>query len=102
MNTDTRALAEQLAKPSDAEQQVLDVLIALQRNGQELLCAWELQETMQRVHSKDVPLGWITGRLAELKDKGVVEVAEQKRRNPVTQRPCQQWYIPAQQARLCA
>lgn len=102
MNTDTSTLAERVTKPSDAEQQVLDVLIGLHRSGHELLCAYEIEETLRRITSKEVALGWVTGRLAELKDKGVVEVASEKRRNPFTQRMCQQWFIPAQQARLCA
>lgn len=102
MITDTSALAEQIAKPSDAEQKVLDVLIGLHRNGHELLCAYEIEERLRLITSKEVALGWVTGRLAELKDKGVVEVAAEKRRNPDTQRMCQQWFIPAQQSRLCA
>lgn len=99
--TDTSTLAEQVAKPSAEQQMVLDVLIGMHRNGFDLLCAFEIQEKLRAIESEEVALGWVTARLDELKKKGVVDLVEEKRRNPRTNRLCQQWFIPAQQSRLC-
>jgi hypothetical protein len=102
MNTDTSTLAEQHAKPSDAEQKVLDALITWHRHGVDLACGFEVAEKLEAIQSRPVALGWVTARLDELKKKGVVDTAAEKRLNPWTGRLCQQWFIPAQQSRLCA
>lgn len=101
-SSDTRTLVERSADPSESEQLVLDVLIGLHAHGVSLVCGFEIADELTRQASRVVPLGWVTGRLDELLKKGAVEVAEEKRRNPITGRLCQQWFIPAKQSRLFA
>ncbi|WP_374410646.1 hypothetical protein [Hydrogenophaga sp.] len=98
--TDTSTLTERSADPSESERLVLDVLIGLHAHGVMLVCGYEIADELTRQASRVVPLGWVTGRLDELHKKGAVELAEEKRRNPLTGRLCQQWFIPLKQSRL--
>ena len=100
--TDTSTLAEQVAKPSPNQQMVLDVLIAAHKNRTAPLTAGDIRERLERVHApRRFDKGWVTGRLDELRDKGVVEQSEERRRNPLTRKLSYLWFIPAQQSRLC-
>lgn len=108
-STDTSTLAEQSTKPSRSQQMVLDILIASHRAAQmdrtrvRELTAGEIRERLEMVHSpRRFDKGWVTGRLDELRDKGAVEKSEELRFNPITKKSSHLWYIPAQQARLCA
>lgn len=100
---DTSTLAEQSAQPSRSQQMVLDVLIAAHRNNAAPLTAGEMRERLEAVHApRRFDKGWVTGRLDELRDKGAVEQSEELRFNPLTRKSSHLWFIPAQQARLCA
>lgn len=101
--TDTSTLAEQVAKPSRSQQMVLDVLIAAQKNRLPQPTAGDIRESLERIHApRRFDKGWVTARLDELHDKGVVEQSEDRRLNPVTGKRSHTWFIPAQQSRLCA
>ena len=103
MNTDTSTLAEQSVKPSRSQQMVLDVLIAAHRNRVAPLTAGDIRERLELLYApRRFDKGWVTGRLDELRDKGAVEQSEDVRFNPLTRKSSHLWFIPAQQARLCA
>ncbi len=100
--TDTSTLAEQVAKPSRSQQMVLDVLIAAHRNNRAPLTAGQISADLERIHApRRFEKGWVTGRLSELREKGVAEQSEEVRFNPLTERNSHLWFIPAQQSRLC-
>lgn len=102
MDVDTSTLAEQSAAPSRSEQMVLDVLIAAHRHKVDAMTAGEIRERLEFIHSpRRFDKGWVTGRLSELRDKGVVEQSAELKRNPLTKKSSHLWFIPAQQARLC-
>ncbi len=98
---DTEAVAERPAKASRNQQMVLDVLLAAHRNGVAPLTAGDMRETLERVHApRRFDKGWVTGRLDELRTKGLVEQSEETRFNFITQRHSHLWFIPLSQARL--
>ena len=101
--TDTNTLAEQVGKPSRSQQMVLDVLIAAHRNSRAPLTAGQIRDDLERINApRRFDKGWVTGRLDELRDKGAVERSEELRFNPLTKKNSHLWFIPVQQARLCA
>lgn len=103
VQTDTRAIVEQMVKPSRSQQIVLDILIAAHRNRIAPLTAGDIRERLELVHApRRFDKGWVTGRLDELRDKGAVERSDEVRFNPQTKKTSHLWFIPAQQSRLCA
>lgn len=102
-DTDTCALAEKSTKPAECEQMVLDILIAAHRNNIAPLTAVDIRERLEMIHApRRYDKGWVTSRLDSLRKKGAVEKSEESRLNPMTKRTSHLWFIPAQQARLCA
>ena len=101
--TDTTTLAERSTRPNPSQQKVLDVLIAAERNRVGPLTAADIRETLERIHApRRFDKGWVTGRLDELRDKGVVDKSDETRLDPRTRRTSHLWLLVQQQARLCA
>jgi hypothetical protein len=91
---------------------VLDVLLARQRNGHADTTDAEIQELLEQIHApRRFDRSWVSGRVADLKDAGLVLESAQKREDAHTRRVGRQCghepykvravYLPAHQARLC-
>lgn len=102
MNPDTSARASAVTVPP-SQQMVLDVLIARARHNVDRMTAGEIREVLEQLHSpRRFDKGWVTGRLAELEDRGLVVQSDETRLNPLTGRTSALWFLPVHQARLCA
>lgn len=92
---DTGTLAEKVARPSRSQQMVLDVLIAAHRNHIAPLTAGEMRQRLEMLHApRRFDTGWVTGRLDELRDKGVVQKLDERRFDPQTKKASHLWQIP--------
>lgn len=102
MSADT--LAERSAttiRPS--HRMVLDVLIAAHRHNVDEMTASDIRERLEQLHApRRFDKGWVTGRLDEMRDAGLVERSEERKLNPQTNKSSHPWFIPVRQARLCA
>lgn len=102
MTADT--LAERSAtKIRNSHRMVLDVLIGAHRHNVEAMTASEIRERLEQLHApRRFDKGWVTGRLDEMRDAGLVEQSEERKLNPQTNKSSHLWFIPVRQARLCA
>ncbi|MCD8514630.1 MAG: hypothetical protein LRY31_01050 [Burkholderiaceae bacterium] len=99
-------------KVSRSKQLVLDVLYARQRHGFSDTTDAEIQEMLEQLHApRRFDRSWVSGRVAELKEAGLVVESEHKRQDAQTRRVAAMYghahlvravYIPAKQVRLCA
>ena len=90
-------------KLPNSEQMVLDALVVRRRHGVDKVTAGELRVLLEQIHApRRFDKGWVTGRLSELEDRGLVEPLEESRLDPSTKRSSQLWQLPLTQARLCA
>jgi predicted transcriptional regulator len=104
MNPVNESLAER-AKIAKCEQPVLDALIARQRHGHEDTTTHEIVEMLARdPRTAHLHEGKVAPRLNDLRRKGVIEKAKERRHDAYTRRynlrPVDAHFIPAQQARL--
>ena len=103
-------LAEPPVKVSPSKQMVLDVLYARQRHGHADTTDAEIQELLEQLHApRRFDRSWVSGRVADLKEAGLVVESEHKRDDAHTRRVARlaghaakvrAVYIPAKQARL--
>lgn len=101
--TDTGTIAEASTKIPPSQQKVLDVLIAAERNKVGPLTAGDIRERLELIHApRRFDKGWVTGRLDEMRDRGLVEKSEEMRFNPQTRKSSHLWFIPVKQARMFA
>jgi len=100
---DTLAERSTAAPLRPSHKMVLDILIARQRHGQAELTASEIREALEQIHApRRFDKGWVTGRLDEMRDAGLVQQSEERKLNPLTGKTSHLWFIPLRQARLCA
>lgn len=103
LNSDTSSPVSSALKVPRSQQMVLDVMVGKTRNGVDRLTAGDIRDALEQLHSpRRFDKGWVTGRLAELEDRGLVVQSDETRLNPLTHRTSALWLLPLQQVRLCA
>lgn len=90
-------------KVPNSQQMVLDALVALYRHEVDKVTAAELRELLEQIHApRRFDKGWVTARLADMKESDLVERLDETRFDPRTRKSSHLWQLPLTQARLCA
>jgi hypothetical protein len=110
MNTATIESPAAAARVSNSKRLVLDVLYARQRHGHADTTDAEIQELLEQIHApRRFDRSWVSGRVAELKECGLVVESTHKRQDSHTRRVAAIYghannvravFIPADQVRL--
>jgi hypothetical protein len=90
-------------KVPNSQQMVLDALVVRRRHGVHKVTAAELRELLEQIHApRRFDKGWVTARLADMKESDLVEQLDETRFDPRTRKSSHLWQLPLTQARLCA
>ena len=90
-------------KVPNSQQMVLDALVIRRRHGVAKVTAAELRELLEQIHApRRFDKGWVTARLADMKESDLVEQLDELRFDPRTRKSSHLWQLPLHQARLCA
>lgn len=90
-------------KVPNSQQMVLDALVIRRRHGVTKVTAAELRELLEQIHApRRFDKGWVTARLAELRESDLVEQLDELRLDQHTRKSSHLWQLPLNQARLCA
>ena len=102
MTPETCSVEAPLVVPP-SRQMVIDVLVVRKRHGVDKMTAGEIREVLEQIHApRRFDKGWVTGRLAELLESGMVECLDEHKVDPRTKRSSQLWRLPVVQMRLVA
>ncbi|MEN9887045.1 MAG: hypothetical protein RL758_1623 [Pseudomonadota bacterium] len=84
------------------QQDILDVVLAAQRNGAQDMSLTEIRDAYERLHGKRIDLNRVSARVSNLVAGGRLVRKEQTRPCSISQRNIHPVCAPERQARLCA
>ena len=87
----------------DSQQRVLDAMEVRRIHGVHKVTAGDIRELLEQMHApRRFDKGWVTARLSDLLECGLVVQLDEHQVNPLTKRSSQLWALPVHQDRLCA
>ena len=100
---DTSPSAARALRVPNSQQMVLDALVVRRRHGADKVTAAELRELLEQIHApRRFDKGWVTARLADMRESDLVEQLDETRLDPRTKKSSHLWRLPVRQGRLCA